>query len=245
MSKWTVFDLIKLMLYIIATPIGNLNDLSFRALETLKEVDLILCEDTRVTKKLLTSFKIPKPTVSYHQHSKLTKLKYILEEVRKGKNFALVSDAGTPCISDPGAKLITYLIEQIPDLKIVSIPGPSALISALSVSGFLANKFIFLGFPPIKKKRNKYFQEIVKLKQTIVFYESIHRIIKTLENLKDVLDSERKVVVCRELTKKFETIYRGNIEEIIKQINSLPKEELRGEFVIVIDKKLRRAGQVI
>jgi len=224
-------------LYIIATPIGNLGDLSSRALKTLEEVDLVLCEDTRVTKKILTSFQIPKPTISYHQHSKLTKSRYILEEIKNGKSLALVSDAGTPCISDPGAKLIDYLLENLPDLKVISIPGPSALISALSVSGFSADKFIFLGFPPIKKKRNKFFQEIPNIEKTVVFYESIHRIIKTLENLKNVLDSERRVVVCRELTKKFETIYRGNIEEIIEQINSLPKEELKGEFVIVIKGK--------
>ena len=232
-----VFGLIKLMLYILATPIGNLDDLSFRALKVLKEVDLILCEDTRVTKKLLTHFQISKPTISYHQHSKLTKLEYILKEIKDGKDLALVSDAGTPCISDPGAKLINYLLENLPDLKIISIPGPSALISALSISGFSVDKFIFLGFPPNKKKRKKFFKEVSDIKKTVVFYESIHRIKKTLDNLKDVLEIERKVIVCRELTKKFETVYRGNIEKIIEQINSLPKEELRGEFVIVIDKK--------
>jgi len=145
------------MLYILATPIGNLDDLSFRALKVLKEVDLILCEDTRVTKKLLTHFQISKPTISYHQHSKLTKLEYILKEIKDGKDLALVSDAGTPCISDPGAKLINYLLENLPDLKIISIPGPSALISALSISGFSVDKFIFLGFPPNKKKRKKFF----------------------------------------------------------------------------------------
>lgn len=228
-----------MQLYIIATPIGNLEDLSFRALRILKEVDLVLCEDTRVTKKLLAHFQISKPLVSYHQHSKLTKVKYILEQLKRKKNLALVSDAGAPCISDPGAKLISYLIEEIPDLKIIPIPGPSALISALNVSGFPADKFIFFGFPPIKRKRNKFFQEVVRIKQTIVFYESVHRINKTLKELKGILDSERKIVVCRELTKKFETIYRGNIEKIIEQINSLPKQEFKGEFVIVIENKPR------
>jgi len=134
-------------LYIIATPIGNLGDLSFRSLDILKGVDLILCEDTRVTKKLLTHFQISKPTISYHQHSKLTKLEYILKEIKDGKDLALVSDAGTPCISDPGAKLINYLLENLPDLKIISIPGPSALISALSISGFSVDKFIFFRIP--------------------------------------------------------------------------------------------------
>ena len=122
-------------LYVIATPIGNLEDVSSRALRILKEVDLILCEDTRTTKKLLTHYQISKPTTSYHQHSRLTKIKYILEQLKRGRDLALVSEAGTPGISDPGAKLINYLVNQLPDLKIISIPGPSALISALSISG--------------------------------------------------------------------------------------------------------------
>jgi len=215
------------MLYVIATPIGNLGDISIRALEILKEVDLILCEDTRVTIKLLNRFEIKKPTLSYHQHSKLTKLKYILEELNKGKNIALVSDAGTPTISDPGAKLVAYLSKELgKSLEIIPIPGPSALTTALSISGFSADKFIFLGFPPVKKKRKKFFQELKELKQTIVFYESPHRILKTLNEL---IDLNRQIVVCRELTKKFETIYRGDIKEVIKQVK--PK----GEFVIIID----------
>jgi len=190
-------------LYIIATPIGNLEDISSRALRILKEVDLILCEDTRTTKKLLTRYQVSRPTISYHQHSRLTKIKYILEQLKKGKDLALVSEAGTPGISDPGAKLISYLIEQLPDLKIVPIPGPSALITALSASGLSADKFIFLGFPPAKKKRKRFFEEVVQAKYTIVFYESPHRIIKTLIQLNGVLTKVRKVVVFRELTKKF------------------------------------------
>ncbi len=222
------------MLYIIATPIGNLKDISIRALKILEEVDLILCEDTRVTKKLLNRYKINKPTVSYHQHSKLTKNKYVLEQLSQNKDIALVSDAGTPTISDPGAKLIDYLIKELPDLEIIPIPGPCALNAALSVSGFSADKFIFLGFPPVKKKRKRFFQELKNLKQTIVFYESSHRILKTLNELSVILsesEESRQIVVCRELTKKFETVYRGNIKEIIKQVK--PK----GEFVVVIDKK--------
>ncbi len=217
-------------LYIIATPIGNLEDLSFRALRVLKEVDLILCEDTRITKKILSHYKISKPTISYHQHSKLNKIKYISEQLKKHKRLALISDAGTPCISDPGAKLIDYLVKEQPDLKIIPIPGPSALISALSISGFPVDKFVFSGFPPIKKKREKFFQEIIKAKHTVVFYESCHRIIKTLGEL----SPELKIVVCRELTKKFETIYRGNVNEIINQIE---KDKIKGEFVVVVSKK--------
>ena len=221
-------------LYIIATPIGNLGDLSFRSLDILKNVDLILCEDTRVTKKLLARYKIFKPTTSYHQHSKITKNKYVLEELKQGKNLALVSDAGTPTISDPGAKLIDYLIKELPSLKITPIPGPSALITALSISGFSSDKFVFLGFPPIKKKRKKFFQEIADSKYVVVFYESPHRILKTLGELEIVLDFQRGIVVCRELTKKFETVYRGNIEEIIEQINS---DKIKGEFVVIVNNK--------
>jgi 16S rRNA (cytidine1402-2'-O)-methyltransferase len=226
-------------LYIIGTPIGNLEDISSRALRILKEVDLILCEDTRVTKKLLTRYQISKPTISYHQHSRLTKIKYILEQLKRGRDLALVSDAGTSSISDPGAKLVSYLIEQLPGLKIIPIPGPSALTAALSISGFAADKFVFLGFPPAKKKRKKFFQEVVDSKYTVVFYESPHRIIRALEDLSVILNPSeadegsrgRQVVVCRELTKKFETIYRGKIKEVIEQIK---KDKIKGEFVIVV-----------
>lgn len=220
-------------LYVIATPIGNLEDVSSRALRVLKEVDLILCEDTRTTKKLLIRYQITKPMVSYHQHSRLTKIKYISEQLKRGQDLALVSEAGTPGISDPGAKLISYLVSQLPDLKIVPIPGPSALITALSISGLPADKFIFLGFPPTKKKRKKFFQEVVQAKYTVVFYESPHRILKTLQELEGVLSSQRQFVICRELTKKFETIYRGKIEEVIEQIK---KDKIKGEFVVIVGK---------
>ncbi len=226
-------------LYVMATPIGNLEDVSARALRILKEVDLILCEDTRTTKKLLTRYQINRLTISYHQHSRLTKIKYILEQLKRGQDLALVSEAGTPGISDPGAKLINYLVDQLPDLKVIPIPGPSALISALSISGLSADKFVFLGFPPAKKKRKKFFEEVVQAKYTVVFYESPHRILKTLEELSFVIANSVKdgakqscpLVVCRELTKKFETIYRGQIEEIIDQIK---KDKIKGEFVVIV-----------
>jgi len=221
-------------LYVVSTPIGNLKDISQRAIETLKEVDLILCEDTRTTKKLLNYYQISKPTSSYHQHSRLNKSEFILKQLRGGKNLALVSDAGAPTISDPGAKLIDYLIGQMPDLEIISLPGPAAVIAALSVSGFSADKFIFLGFPPIKNKRKKFFQEVAGAKYTVVFYESTHRILKTLGELKEILSPERKIVVCRELTKKFETIYRGNAEEVITQ---LEQGKTKGEFVVIVERK--------
>ncbi len=225
-------------LYIVATPIGNLDDVSKRALRILSEVDLILCEDTRVTKKLLDRYQIKTPTLSYHQHSKLKKVDYILELLRKGKNFALVSDAGTPGISDPGNKLISEIMRQLGiQVKIIPVPGPSAVIVAASISGFPIDKFIFLGFPPTKKKRKKFFEEIVNLKYPVIFYESPYRIIKSLKELEleaKTCDLKPKIVVCRELTKKFETIYRGTIEEILKQLG---KSEIKGEFVVVVEGK--------
>ncbi len=215
-------------LYIIATPIGNLKDVTIRALHILEEVDLILCEDTRITKKLLNRYNIKTLAQSYHQHSSLKKVNYILNLLKQGKNLALVSDSGTPGISDPGSKLIAEASAgRQPPINIVPIPGPSAVTVAASISGFPMNKFIFLGFPPHKKGRQKFFKEVNEYKYPVIIYESPHRILKTLKEL-----GQKEVVVCRELTKKFETIYREGIEEIISQ---LEKEKPRGEFVIVIN----------
>ena len=221
-------------LYIVSTPIGNLEDITLRALRILKEVDLILCEDTRQTLKLLNHYEISKPLVSYFQHSKLSKVDYILGQLEQGKNIALVSDAGTPGISDPGGKLLNEITTR-PGLvaEIVPIPGPSALTVAASVSGFPMDRFLFLGFPPAKKKRKKFFEEIAGSKYPVIFYESSHRILKTLNQLKDSLPRAKRVVVCRELTKKFETIYRGEIEAVIKELES-DKNNLKGEFVIIV-----------
>lgn len=215
-------------LYIVATPIGNLKDITIRALHILEEVDLILCEDTRVTKKLLSRYNIKTSTQSYHQHSKLRKLNYILSLLKQGKNLALVSDSGTPGISDPGNKLIN----ELKDVEIIPVPGPSAVTAAASISGFPVDKFVFMGFPPHKKGRQKFFKEISEYKYPVIIYESPYRILKTLKELSKVDDFD--IVVERELTKKFETVYREKIEEIIKQ---LEKEKPRGEFVIVIKKK--------
>src|SRR3989339_397711 len=188
------------MLYIVATPIGNLSDITFRALETLRSVDFILCEDTRVTKNLLDHYQISKPLISYHQHSDEKKVKEIKELLEQGKNLALVTDAGTPGISDPGEKLINILtMKQCNNVTMIPIPGPSAVITALSISGFNSDRFIFMGFPPHKNKRQKFFKEVAENKYTTVFYESNHRIKKCLENLKEILDSNRQIVVCREL----------------------------------------------
>jgi len=224
------------ILCIVATPIGNLQDITFRALEALKGADLILCEDTRVTKRLLDHYQIAKPTRSYHQHSGAEKIGAVIELLREGKTLALVSDAGTPGISDPGNFLIQEIIKVLGDeVKIIPIPGPSAAIVALSISGFATDRFVFLGFPPAKNKRQKYFQELLASGYTAVFYESNFRILKTLAEIDELNpDKSRRVVVCRELTKTFESIYRGSILEVIEKIK---KDPLKGEFVVVLDHK--------
>ncbi|MBU3934980.1 16S rRNA (cytidine(1402)-2'-O)-methyltransferase [Patescibacteria group bacterium] len=220
------------ILYIVSTPIGNLKDITIRALEVLRDVDLILCEDTRVTIKLLNHYQINNQLVSYHQHSKIRKIGYILNFLNQDKNLALVSDAGAPGISDPGNQLIKEVFAKAPEVKIVTIPGPSALTAAISISGMPTDKFLFMGFPPAKKKRKKFFESVVSSQYPVVLYESPHRIIKTLRELEE-LSSELEIVVCRELTKKFETIYRGTIGEALK---ILEKQAPRGEFTIVLNK---------
>ncbi len=222
-------------LYIIATPIGNLKDISSRALEVLREVDLLLCADTRVTSKLLNYYKINTPLVSYHQHRKIRKIDYILNFLQQDKNLALLSDAGTPGISDPGNKLIEEILLKVPEVKIVSVPGPSAVIAAASISGLPTDKFLFMGFPPLKKRRKKFFESVIGSQYQVIFYESPHRVIKTLKELKE-LSPKLKIVVCRELTKKFETTYRGTVAEVLE---ILEKEGPRGEFVVIVDNRTK------
>ena len=217
-------------LYIVATPIGNLEDISLRALRILKEVDFVLCEDTRVTKILLDKYEIKTPTISYFQHSGLAKVNQIIDLLKVGKNLALVSDAGTPGISDPGNKLIEMVLQELPEVKIEPIPGPAAVISALSISGLPTDKYVFYGFLPHKKGKETILKEIINNKFTSVFYESTHRILKTLNKLKD-LGLNKHVVVCRELTKKFETVYRGSIAEVLVE---LEKGIIKGEFVVIV-----------
>ncbi len=223
-------------LYIVATPIGNLDDITARAIKTLESADLILCEDTRVAQKMLARFGIQKPLESYHQHSTLQKTDYILGLLEEGKNLALVSDAGTPGISDPGNRLVEAAVKEFGDsVKIVPVPGANAAMAALSVSGFATDKFMFAGFPPAKNKRKKYFQDLLSCGYTAVFYESNFRILKTLSEIDELdHDKTRRVVVCRELTKTFETIYRGTIPEVVAKIK---KDPLKGEFVAVLESK--------
>lgn len=214
------------ILYIVATPIGNLKDITLRALEVLKSADLILCEDTRVTLKLLNHFEIKKTLLSYHQHSDIKKTEEIVDLLRQGKKIALVCDAGTPGISDPGGKLIEEIVGVA---DIVPIAGASALTAAVSASGIAMDKFVFMGFPPIKNKRAKYFKSVEESEYPVVFYESSHRILKTLKEL----INNPEVIVFRELTKAFETVYRGKAEEVS---DKLEKEGPKGEFVVIVKK---------
>ena len=222
----------KSTLYITATPIGNLEDISRRALNTLQDVDLILCEDTRETQKLLNHFNIDTKTTSYHQNTRQKKILDIFKFLQQGNSAALVSDAGTPGISDPGGKLVEFITQKSDKITITPIPGPSAVTTALSVSGFPANEFVFLGFPPHKKGRTKFFKDLLDYNKKVIFYESKHRIHKTINKLKELIDKTRKICICRELTKKFETIHRGTIDDIVGQ-----EIKAKGEFSIIIDSR--------
>lgn len=234
-------------LYIVGTPIGNMEDITLRAINVLKSVDAILCEDTRVTRKLLERYGINKPTISYHSQSKLSKIDQVIDMLREGpdasagagKNLALVSDAGTPTISDPGSFLISKIREELPDVNFVPIPGPTAVATALSASGFPSSDFLFLGFLPHKKGRQTIFKEIGQSVRTSVFYESPHRFMKALESLKDVLSPERKIAVARELTKIYEEIKVGTVPEIERYYTE-NQDKVRGEFVVIVSVPTRK-----
>ena len=220
-------------LYIVSTPIGNLEDITLRAVRILKEVDLVACEDTRETKKLLTRYEISRPLISYNAHASEAKHDEILGALSDGKNVALVSDAGTPTISDPGSLLVSRVRAELPDVAVVPIPGPSALLAALAASGFPSSDFLFLGFLPHKKGRETLFKEIASSERTVVFYESPHRILKTLESLVAHLSGERQIVVGRELTKLFEETKLGTATELLRYYTDNP-DKVRGEFALVV-----------
>jgi 16S rRNA (cytidine1402-2'-O)-methyltransferase len=237
------------MLYIVGTPIGNLEDISFRAIRILGEVDFVLCEDTRNSRVLLDHYNIKTPCISYHQHSDDIKIDQLIKLLEQGKNLALITDAGTPGISDPGGVLVAKVIEHFgEDMKIESVPGPSAVTAALSISGIPTDKFIFMGFPPHKKGRQTFIKKIINSEYPVAVYESKHRILKFLEELKaekerndyeedeDVKKKKKNlqsVVVARELSKMHETVYRGTIEDIIAKITATPDDQ-RGEFVVIV-----------
>jgi 16S rRNA (cytidine1402-2'-O)-methyltransferase len=228
---------IKLMsaLYVVATPIGNLSDLSPRALETLGMVDYILSEDTRVFSHLASHFDIHTRLVSYHQHSGDGKKEEILLDLLSGKNIALVTDAGTPGVSDPGNELIDYLVSREPSIKIVPIPGPSSITTALSICGFRAGEFTFLGYAP--KKGGEFFRQIEGAGRTIVFFESPYRILKMLDKLIEHFGEERRIFVGQELTKMHERYLRGSLKEVRELLEKEHESagRVRGEIVCVLE----------
>lgn len=220
-------------LFIIATPIGNLQDVTVRAIETIKSLDILFCEDTRVTKRLLDRYGVAVPTDSYREEVHGLKMARVLAALRDGKRVGFVSDAGTPAISDPGFRLVRDVLAAEPSTTVVPIPGPSAVATALSVSGFPSDEYLFLGFPPHKKGRAAAFKEALDQPRTVVLYESTHRIDKALAAIAEI-DPARRLAVGREITKIHETFYRGTAVEVAA---ALGKTSSKGEFVIVISPK--------
>lgn len=229
-------------LYVVATPIGNLEDITLRAVRTLKESELILCENVSEASRLLKHYEVSTPTTNYFANSKISKLDKIMDMLADGKVISLISDAGTPAVSDPGAMLIHEIRTHLPDVKIITIPGASAVTAAFSISGVYGNNFLFLGFAPQKKGRETFFNELADSKYNVVFYESVHRIEKCLQNIKSSLESKysndqvstRKIIVARELTKIYEQAITGNIYEIIDYFTN-NKDKIRGEFVVIVE----------
>jgi 16S rRNA (cytidine1402-2'-O)-methyltransferase len=222
-------------LYIVSTPIGNLEDITLRGIRVLKEVDLIACEDTRVTKKLLSHYQIQKPLTSYHEHNEREKAEELLSLLEAGKSIALVSDAGTPGVSDPGYRLVSLTSEK--GIEVISIPGSCAAMAALSISGLPTSGFVFLGFlPKSDKRRREYLESIQEYPQTLIFYESPNRVIETLKDIFEIL-GDRQVSVSREITKMFEETLREKISKVIQKLEQ--RERIKGEFTIALDGKIK------
>lgn len=223
-------------LYIVPTPIGNLEDMTLRAIRILKEVDLVLCEDTSVTQRLFKEYNIDTKTSVFYAQTGIKNIERVLGQLEEGGTIALVSDAGTPTISDPGVLLVDRVRNELPEVKIVALPGASALTTALSSSGISSSTFTFYGFLPNKKGRETLFKTLAASEHTSVFYESVHRIEKALESLVSVLEEGRLVTVCRELTKLHEEVIRGSAQEVQEYFKAHP-DHIRGEFVVVVEGK--------
>lgn len=222
------------MLYLCATPIGNLRDMTPRVIETLKQVDVIAAEDTRNSIKLLSAFDIHTPMTSYHEYNKVEKAAQLIGQMQTGKNIALITDAGTPAISDPGEVLVRMCQEA--GITVTSLPGPAACITALTLSGLSTRRFCFEGFLPAdKKERKEVLEELSQESRTMILYEAPHHLVKTLTELEEAL-GDRKITLCRELTKKFETILPTTLEEALRKYET---EEPRGEYVLVLAGKSR------
>ncbi|WP_206426669.1 16S rRNA (cytidine(1402)-2'-O)-methyltransferase [Clostridium sp. E02] len=219
-------------LYLCATPIGNLEDITLRVLETLKQVDLIAAEDTRHSIKLLNHYEIKTPMTSYHEYNKIDKAKYLVEQMKQGVTVALITDAGTPGISDPGEELVLQCYKA--NISVTSLPGPAACITALTLSGMATRRFCFEAFLPTDKKEKKWVLEELKSEtRTIILYEAPHRLLRTLKELHDAL-GDRNITICRELTKRYETVYQTTFIEAMKRYE---QEAPRGECVIVVEGK--------
>lgn len=222
-------------LHVIATPIGHLDDFSPRAAAALASSSLVLCEDTRVTRKLLSHFKIAAATTSYHEHTGMGKLQALVKRIDAGETMSLVSDAGTPGVSDPGARFVAELVRVSQGrVKVLPIPGPSAVTALLSVSGLPADAYVFHGFPPHKKGRNTYWQIIADEKRTSVFFESPHRVEKAMAELSALCAPDRRIVLGRELTKMFESVRYGTMRDAEELLKSEP---IKGEYVIAVEGK--------
>lgn len=220
-------------LFIVPTPIGNLKDITLRAIETLEQVDWIAAEDTRHSKKLLQHFAIHKPMISLHDHNEQSKAQNLLTRLQQGEQGALISDAGTPLISDPGYHLVKLL--RAHSVSVVPLPGPSALITALSASGLATDRFSFEGFIPAKRqKKQDFLQALVSEPQTLIFYESPHRLLDTLNAMQQVFGAERKMTLAKELTKQYERFVTGTIAEVIRQFDEAEEDWVRGEFVLML-----------
>lgn len=220
-------------LYIVATPIGNLGDISERAIEILKQSDLIAAEDTRHSKTLLERFAIKTKVKAYHEHNEAQLTSQLIQKIVDGASIALISDAGTPLINDPGYKLVAAAHDN--GIKVIPIPGPSAVITALSASGLPTSKFIFEGYLPAKTEaRKKFLQELVVESRTLVFYEAPHRIRESIQDMQEIFGSERRIAIARELTKQYEQIVRGPLGDIIGKLDS-EEIKIKGEFVIIVD----------
>ncbi|MFH1052318.1 MAG: 16S rRNA (cytidine(1402)-2'-O)-methyltransferase [bacterium] len=225
-------DIAEGTLYIVPTPIGNLDDITLRAIKVLPDVDIIACEDTRHTGILLKNLSIiPKKLISYHEHNEKSKSFEIIEEIKSGKKVALVSDAGSPLISDPGFPLIRLATEH--NIKIIALPGATAFVPALSASGFPTNRFVFMGFAPQKKGRLTFIQELINIQSTIILYESSHRIIKLLDELNSIFEDSRQICIAREISKIHEEYIRGTANYCKEQLHL--KQKVKGEFVVIID----------
>lgn len=217
------------MLYIVPTPIGNLQDITFRALEVLKKVDLILAEDTRTSSKLLNHYQIVRPLSPFHQHNEHLVLQHLVNQLLEGKTMALVSDAGTPGISDPGFLLVRACVKA--GVKVECLPGATAFVPALVNSGLPANRFVFEGFLPVKKGRQTMFKKLAEEDRTMIFYESPHRLVKTLEEMAQYFGPERLCSVSRELSKLYEENARGTLQEVCEHFK---KKDVKGEIVLVV-----------